>query len=488
MPPAIPRKLLSVRGAGVRFVNGPLSPDSVGVSTTDNTKYATDVTLGGLNLTLILDTGSSDLVVVRQGRNINLVNTSNVPVNETFGIGSAAGNVAFADLQIGDFTVHSQAFVDATQTIDFNEGQDGFDGIIGVSFNAPSAVIEALSKEFDADAAAQLGNTPLPALFTQQPDLPDSFDVLLGRADELGDAAPGTFLIGGHDDNFRDIAGATELVSVSTDHWSVVMDAMNINGKPFPFNASRVQGVPAGKVAAVLDTGFSFPPIPPAAVDAIYSSIEGAVFDETTTFWIVPCNSSGVSLSFVFGDQEFFVHPLDLTLPVAGPFNGPGGGNVTICINTFQYLTLDPAEFVGFDLILGDAFLRNVYASFNYGDQNTPPFVQMVTTTPDADTAQQEFQQQRAKTLAGLPPTIDPAAAANQGGQSPAAGAPGVPGSSASARATSSAGPSSSATQTVQNAQPTASNNKNGAGRARALWTGVYGAYVLYLVSGVFLL
>lgn len=125
---------------------------------------------------------------------------------------------------------------------------------------------------------------------------------------------------------------------------------------------------------------------------------------------------------------------------------------------------------------------------FNYGDQNTPPFVQMVTTTPDADTAQQEFQEQRAKTLAGLPPTIDPAAAANQGGQSPAAGAPGVPGSSASARATSSAGPSSSATQTAQNAQPTAGNNKNGAGRAGALWTGVYGAYVLYLVSGVFLL
>lgn len=170
-----------------------------------------------------------------------------------------------------------------------------------MSFNAPSAVINALSKEFGPDAAAQLGNTPLPALFTQQPDLPDSFDVLLGRADELGDAAPGTFLIGGHDDNFRDIAGATELVSVSTDHWSVVMDAMNINGRPFQFNASRVQGVPPGKVAAVLDTGFSFPPIPPAAVDAIYSSIEGAVFDETTTFWIVPCNSSGVSLSFVFG-------------------------------------------------------------------------------------------------------------------------------------------------------------------------------------------
>lgn len=36
--------------------------------------------------------------------------------------------------------------------------------------------------------------------------------------------------------------------------------------------------------------------------------------------------------------------------------------NVTTCINTYQYITLDPTSFVGFDIILGDAFLRNVYA------------------------------------------------------------------------------------------------------------------------------
>lgn len=61
---------------------------------------------------------------------------------------------------------------------------------------------------------------------------------------------------------------------------------------------------------------------------------------------------------------EFLVHPLDLTAAAAGPFNtADPTTNVTVCINRFQYLTLDPAEFVGFDLILGDAFLRNAYAS-----------------------------------------------------------------------------------------------------------------------------
>ncbi|EIW62831.1 acid protease [Trametes versicolor FP-101664 SS1] len=449
---------VSIRGGGAKFVDGALTADNIGISTTDNTGYFTEVTLGGLNLTLNLDTGSSDLVVIRQGRDINLTNSTTVQATEGFGIGDATGNVAFADLQLGDFTIQSQAFVDVTQAQDL--GSSG-DGIIGMSFNAPSAVIGSLTQAFGADAAAQLGNTPMPALFSQQQDLPDSFDVLLGRADELGDAAQGTFLIGEHDDNFQSVTDAPQLTSVSTDHWSVVLDAMNINGKPFQFNASRIQGVPAGKVAAVLDTGFSFPPLPPPAVDAIYSTIEGAVFDRNQSLWVVPCNSS-LSLSFVFGGQEYFVHPLDLTFPVSGPLDGPGSQNVTVCVNTFQYLTLDPTKFVGFDLILGDAFLRNVYASFNYGDQNTNPFVQLVTTTPDPNTAMQEFQQQRGATLAKLPPTVDPSASSTSSG--------------------------ASSTSTAQNGQATDANKKNGAVRASAVWTGVCGAYVLYMFSNVFML
>lgn len=62
--------------------------------------------------------------------------------------------------------------------------------------------------------------------------------------------------------------------------------------------------------------------------------------------------------------EDFPVHPLDLTQPVMStlPINGTPT-NATICINTFQYLTLDLNSFVGFDFILGDAFLHNVYAS-----------------------------------------------------------------------------------------------------------------------------
>lgn len=125
--------------------------------------------------------------------------------------------------------------------------------------------------------------------------------------------------------------------------------------------------------------------------------------------------------------------------------------------------------------------------SFNYGDQNTNPFVQLVTTTPDPNTAMQEFQQQRGATLAKLPPTVDPSAVANKEGEQtdstgPSTSQTAAPGSQSS----SSAGASS--TSTAQNGQATDANKKNGATRASAMWTGVYGGFALYMFSSVFVL
>lgn len=59
------------------------------------------------------------------------------------------------------------------------------------------------------------------------------------------------------------------------------------------------------------------------------------------------------------------MHPLDLTLPATAPIviNGTVT-DVTVCQATYQYFDLDPTNFAGFDLVLGDAFLRSVYASY----------------------------------------------------------------------------------------------------------------------------
>lgn len=60
------------------------------------------------DLTVILDTGSFDLLVDTGGLPPHLTNTTDIQASEEFGSGSALGNVDFAELQLGDFTIHSQ--------------------------------------------------------------------------------------------------------------------------------------------------------------------------------------------------------------------------------------------------------------------------------------------------------------------------------------------------------------------------------------------
>ena len=68
-------------------------------------------------------------------------------------------------------------------------------------------------------------------------------------------------------------------------------------------------------------------------------------------------------LTACYRGREYPIHPLDL-LPVVADVNDRGiEKSVTVCVATYRALTLDPALFNTFDLVLGDAFLRSVYAS-----------------------------------------------------------------------------------------------------------------------------
>ncbi|KAH9935099.1 acid protease [Epithele typhae] len=378
------------------------------VSTSDNNLYTVNITLGGEAFVVQLDTGSSDLWLNTTGRNVQFTNTTDLNVTEGYAKGGVSGWLSFADMTIGDFSVPGQAFVDAVEIKDMSPT---FDGILGMAFDT-AIIYPVVQKNWGTEAADALARSPITNLFALDPTTPNFFDVQLARAvsPDPNDVAEGVFLISQHDDAFQNITSAPMLRSLTSQHWTLAMDGMTVNGTPFAFNASRAPGVPTGKVAAVFDTGFSLPQIPIAAVKAIYGSIPGALCSPEFG-WIVPCDAAP-NVVFTFGGQDIPVHPLDLTL--TNVFSTPSG-NITGCVGSFQGLTLDPTQFVGFDLILGDAFLRNVYASFNYGDYrpNTTfdgqsPFVQLLPTT-DGSTMHAEFVANRTAALAQLPPASDPA-------------------------------------------------------------------------------
>ena len=60
-------------------------------------------------ITVQVDTGSTDLwVSASSGQNISLVNTTDIVISETYGIGNNTGHIQFAELEFAGFMVPSQ--------------------------------------------------------------------------------------------------------------------------------------------------------------------------------------------------------------------------------------------------------------------------------------------------------------------------------------------------------------------------------------------
>lgn len=175
--------------------------------------------------------------------------------------------------------------------------------MLGMAFDDTS-IYEALAQAWGKETANELGRAFITNLFAQNQSLPNNFDIQLGRETLDDPTGTNTFTISGHAPGFENVTEAPKLTRQMPDHWTLYLDEMHINGEQFAFNKSIVSGVPDGKVLAVLDSGFSLPPLPAAAVDAIYSQIPGAVLYNSTNGalngWIVPCDFAPVNVSFTF--------------------------------------------------------------------------------------------------------------------------------------------------------------------------------------------
>ncbi|KZT64378.1 acid protease [Daedalea quercina L-15889] len=355
-----------------------------------DTVYATNMTIGGQDVLIQLDTGSSDLWVNLDEGEIEFSNTTDLPAQEAYGIGQIAGTIQFANVELGDNMVPNQAFMNVSNATNFGTiFNDGVRGILGLAFDAGSTIESTITEAYGEDS--ELGESFLTNVFQQDTSKP-LFTVQLGRADDPQYTTEGAFTIGEYLPDYETIEDMPKLERFPNNgtgaapRWSTVMSGMTVNGEPFQFNTSGVPGTPEGSVVAVLDTGFTFPPIPKPAVDAIYGGIDGAYYDTNSSLWIVPCNKA-TTLEFQFGELSVPIHPLDLTTIVQI-------NNTQVCVNTFRPSTF-PVN-TQFDLVLGDAFLKNVYASFNYGNmsEDAVPYMQLLPTT-DMHAASKEFDSVR---------------------------------------------------------------------------------------------
>ncbi|EKM51671.1 uncharacterized protein PHACADRAFT_261948 [Phanerochaete carnosa HHB-10118-sp] len=367
------------------------------VANTRNAEYIANITLGGREIPVLLDTGSSDLWVTGQVPNTTDLGKS---VSVSYAVGQASGDVNAADLVFAGYQVSQQAYLLVNDTASFsvNIESEGFEGLIGLGPNSGSVILDKL----DSDS----GNSILNRIFSQNTTSANYLTLLLGRESPVNQSFTGQLTISEIVPGFEQIEQmpklTVETVERLTDedqHWQTYTDANGVigpDGQPIAVD-SIVPKAPDNQLIVVFDSGYTLPQVPRAMSDMIYGRVQGAQYDETAGVWLVPCDQL-LNLSFMFGGVEYPIHPLDL---VSSDFNMVDATGNPICVGTFQPITTAFSLLGEYDIILGMAFLRNTYTLFDYGDwveessnDREDPYIQLLSITNKTQ-AHEEFVQVR---------------------------------------------------------------------------------------------
>lgn len=184
--------------------------------------------------------------------------------------------------------------------------QTGAVGIMGLSFDIFSGTDNAVRENFGA--LNTTGASVTSNLFGQAAQDQRFFDIYLERAWDPAEVkamkTEGGLFIGEHADKYKDVVNASPLIRVEQDRgsWAVAAEHVTVRGKATSALSSSAKGLSPGQFTVLLDSGTTLAILAPELVDAIYSSIPGAVrFNDSLTGgqYIVPCNAPvDASVSF----------------------------------------------------------------------------------------------------------------------------------------------------------------------------------------------
>ncbi|VDC07265.1 unnamed protein product [Peniophora sp. CBMAI 1063] len=379
------------------------------LSNTFDNWYLANITIGGSEVTVQLDTGSTDLVLFSD-QPIDIINViPNSYVNDTYGTGWFDGPIATAKLEFGGYTVESQAFLNGTSVNEWNIEVMlplGIRGIMGIAVDSESTsgIIYELDNLYESQPgkAEEIGRNVIANVFEQNAGLGNFTVVSLGRTDDGEGTGEGSLAIGEYPEGLENQFAQTSAVDAFTPgaaRWTVPVDAMAVNSKTLALE-SAIQGAPSGKAIALIDTGTSKAMVSQAVLSAMYSGIPDAWYSTGLGVWVVPCTADAPNITVTIGGRAYYIHPLDLTdIRTAQDF--------TFCTSSFSILGFDQSAF---DFILGDTFMRNVYTYFYYGDFDETgtivdsPSIKLVTSSHGVDADYADYSIRRRQNLASFPP------------------------------------------------------------------------------------
>jgi hypothetical protein len=323
--------------------------------------YLCPVQIGTPAQTLMLDfdTGSSDLWVwstelpasLRQGgqnavfdpsKSSTFKKTAGSTWSISYGDGSSAsGDVGTDTVAIGGVAVKNQA-VELAKKMDSSFAQGAGSGLLGLAWGSINTVKPR-------PVATVVGN-----MIAQQ-DIPASAELFTAHLgswrDDAQDAPEGqSFYTFGYVDQAVAKAAGSQPYYAAVDNsqgfWQFGSESYSVNGRTVARDGNT----------AIADTGTTLALVDDGVCEAIYAAIPGAKYDQRNQGYIFPTKTTADQLpdvAFAVGDRLFSVQKEDLAFADAG--------------NGFVYGGIQSRGSNPFD-ILGDTFLKSVYAIFDQGN------------------------------------------------------------------------------------------------------------------------
>ncbi|OCL15005.1 acid protease [Glonium stellatum] len=310
-------------------------------------------------LNLDFDTGSSDLWVwsnelnksTQSAGNHNIFNpkkssTFKKTPGSTWQIqygdsSTASGDVGTDNVTIGGLTIKNQA-IELAKTLSSQFEQSAGDGLLGLAWGSINTV------------QPKPVATPVMNMISQQ-DIPQNaelFTAYLGSWRDANDPDKGeSFYTFGYIDQGVIKAAGTDPSYTPVDNsqgfWQFQSASATVNGKTINRSGNT----------AIADTGTTLALVDDATCKAIYAAIPGSKYDSTQQGYVFPTNTTADQLpvvTFAVGDKQFAVQKEDLAFADAG--------------NDMVYGGIQSRGSMTFD-ILGDTFLKGIYAIFDQGNQ-----------------------------------------------------------------------------------------------------------------------
>ncbi|KAJ5733857.1 hypothetical protein N7493_002643 [Penicillium malachiteum] len=343
------------------------------ISLFEGEEYATEITFGTQTFDVIVDTGSSDTWVVKEGFECIDLDTgketseSDCDFGTTYTVDSTLKEISgeIFDIEYGDgeylygymgtetvtlasITVKQEV---AIVTEAAWEGDGTTSGLTGLAYPGLTSAYSSKTEE------EEVYNPIFTTMYEE--GLIDSYFSLAISRNVSG--AAGYLTLGGLPPiDFNETFTTTDILITSIEGYTKTYDFYTINIDAVTVAGKSLTAAGGSSIQYIVDSGTTLNYYPTSIADEVNAAFDPpAVYSDDEGAYIVDCDATPPAHGITIGGTTFTINPLDMIL-----YAGTDDDGNSICISGIDDGGDDDSEDV---FILGDTFQKNVVTVFDVG-------------------------------------------------------------------------------------------------------------------------